>query len=40
MAQGKNITGLTDLILKCMSEPDPMLSMHASCREFYSPGSL
>lgn len=27
MAQGKNITGLTDLLLKCMSEPDPMLSM-------------
>jgi len=27
MAQGKNITGLTDLLLKCMAEPDPMLSM-------------
>lgn len=27
MAQGKNSTGLTDLLLKCMSEPDPMLSM-------------
>ncbi|NLH02214.1 MAG: hypothetical protein GX488_10060 [Clostridiales bacterium] len=27
MAQGKNITGLTDSILKCMSKPEPMLSM-------------
>lgn len=27
MAQGKNITGLTELLLKCMAEPDPMLSM-------------
>lgn len=27
MAQGKNSTGLTDLLLKCMAEPDPMLSM-------------
>ena len=27
MAQGKNTTGLTDLLLKCMAEPDPMLSM-------------
>ena len=27
MAQEKNITGLTDLLLKCMAEPDPMLSM-------------
>lgn len=27
MAQGKDITGLTDLLLKCMAEPDPMLSM-------------
>lgn len=27
MAQGKNTTGLTELLLKCMAEPDPMLSM-------------
>lgn len=27
MAQGKSTTVLTDLLLKCMSEPDPMLSM-------------
>lgn len=27
MAQAKNITGLTELLLKCMAEPDPMLSM-------------
>ncbi len=27
MAQGKDTTGLTDLLLKCMGEPDPMLSM-------------
>lgn len=27
MAQGKNSTGLTDLLLKCMAEPGPMLSM-------------
>ena len=27
MAQEKNSTGLTDLLLKCMAEPDPMLSM-------------
>lgn len=27
MAQEKNIIGLTDLLLKCMAEPDPMLSM-------------
>ena len=27
MAQGKNTTGLTDLLLKCMAESDPMLSM-------------
>lgn len=27
MAQRKNTTDLTDLLLKCMSEPDPMLSM-------------
>ncbi len=27
MAQGKNSTGLTDLQLKCMAAPDPMLSM-------------
>ena len=27
MAQGKNTTGLTDLLLKCMTESDPMLSM-------------
>lgn len=27
MAQGKNSTSLTELLLKCMSEPDPMLSM-------------
>ena len=27
MAQGKNTTSLTELLLKCMAEPDPMLSM-------------
>jgi|GEM_PF-2611231 len=27
MAQGKNTTGLTDFLLKCMAEPDPMLNM-------------
>ena len=27
MAQGKNITGLTELLLKCMAKPDSMLSM-------------
>ncbi len=27
MAQRKNATELTDLLLKCMAEPDPMLSM-------------
>lgn len=27
MAQRKNTTDLTDLLLKCMAEPDPMLSM-------------
>lgn len=27
MAQGKNTTDLTELLLKCMAEPDPMLSM-------------
>ena len=27
MAQGKNTTDLTELLLKCMVEPDPMLSM-------------
>lgn len=26
MAQVKNHTGMTDLLLKCMSEPDPMPS--------------
>ena len=27
MAQRKNTTDLTELLLKCMAEPDPMLSM-------------
>ena len=27
MAQEKNTTGLTELLLQCMAEPDPMLSM-------------
>ena len=27
MAQGKNTTGLTELLMKCMCEPDPMFSM-------------
>lgn len=27
MAQGKNSTNLTELLLQCMAEPDPMLSM-------------
>ena len=27
MTQGKNNTDLTELLLKCMAEPDPMLSM-------------
>ena len=27
MAQGKNITDLTELLLKCVAQPDPMLSM-------------
>lgn len=27
MAQGKNTIALTDLLLRCMAEPDPMLSM-------------
>lgn len=27
MTQGKNDTDLTELLLKCMAEPNPMLSM-------------
>lgn len=27
MAQKKDITNLTELLLKCMAQPDPMLSM-------------
>jgi transposase-like protein len=36
MAQGKNTTGLTELLLKCMAEPDPMLSMLEESKESYS----